>query len=55
MKKHIITEDQMAQLANILGEFPAKAVISAIDILRSLPKLEKTSENLEIGGIDDGN
>ena len=41
MKKFEIAESQMQQIANALGECPAKHVFSAIDILRNLKEFLK--------------
>jgi hypothetical protein len=44
MKAFKITEQQLQTLAGILGEFPAKQVITAIDMLRALPETEELVE-----------
>ncbi len=41
MKKLIITEQQLQQIAAILLELPAKTVINAVDMIRNLPILEQ--------------
>lgn len=38
MRDFIIKVEQIQALLNILGEFPAKQVIQAIDMLRQLPE-----------------
>lgn len=44
MQELIITKDQAQTIFKVLVEFPAKDVIVAIDILRSLKVLEKKEE-----------
>jgi hypothetical protein len=39
MKEFKITEPQLQTLAGILGDFPAKHVLPAIDLLRALPEI----------------
>lgn len=40
MKQFLINEQQAQSLLNILAEFPAKHVLSSIDMLRMLPELQ---------------
>lgn len=42
MKIYQINEQQLQTIANVLGEFPAKQVISVIDMLRSLSPVEES-------------
>lgn len=44
MKDFKITTDQINTILSVLGEFPAKNVIGAVDLLRSLPELVKEEE-----------
>lgn len=46
MKKFIVTEQQIQQLASVFMDFPAKNVLPAIDLLRNLPLLD--NEQLEL-------
>jgi len=49
MKMYKISEQQLQTLANTLGEFPAKQVIGAIDMLRGLTEMPEPgiSESVE--------
>jgi len=44
MKNFKIDENQLQQLWNTLVEFPAKNVMIALDMIRSLPVLEEVVE-----------
>jgi len=44
MKNFRIDENQLQQLWSILVEFPAKNVMIALDMIRSLPVLEEIQE-----------
>lgn len=41
MKEFKISENEIQKLAAILMEFPAKNVLTSIDILRNLPIIEE--------------
>ena len=44
MKVFKINEQQLQNLANVLGEFPAKQVLASIDVLRALPEIDPVIE-----------
>lgn len=42
MKEFKISEQQIQQIGSVLLEFPAKQVLSALDLLRNLTVLEES-------------